>query len=111
MLCFSRSRRRKDGQRPFLVYDKGVETRLRKAMSSKDRKRLRSQSNDAKEATSIYDKAPGDFKSAADPFVLINPMGSTDQLDSPWDNPVFDREQAKMRGVAIIIQSWWRMAR
>ena len=109
MLCFSR--RRKDGHRPFLVYDKGVETRLRKAMSSKDRKRLRSQSDDAKEATSVYDKAPRDLKSTAHPFVLINPMGSTDQLDSPWDNPVFDREQSKMRVVAIVIQSWWRMAR
>eukprot|EP00731_Ephydatia_muelleri_P027109 Em0018g1209a len=109
MLCFSR--RRKDGHRPFLVYDKGVETRLRKAMSSKDRKRLRSQNDDAKEATSVYDKAPRDLKSTAHPFVLINPMGSTDQLDSPWDNPVFDREQSKMRVVAIVIQSWWRMAR
>lgn len=99
-LCFSR---RRDG-RPFLVYDKEVELRLRKALSSKDRKRLRQQSDGAEEAISAYDRAP-----QSDPFTVINPMGSIDQLDSPWDNPAFDREQARLRDVAIFIQSWWRM--
>lgn len=114
-LCF----RRTDGvPRPFVVPDKTLEERFKKAKAfSKGAPRVgeKAKPGKTKKKYSRLAESPDLHEPRGDPFAhnyLENPLVDDEEIvGEDWSNPVFDHEKSKNRDAAICIQSWFRMIR
>lgn len=109
LLCFKRNAY----QRPFLYSDR----ELRRKNKNRNSRLPFGQKKNKKP-----DKAESNYRSIGravkfpkrDPFAnkfLENPMVSMDDLNMDWTNPTFDETRAVRFEAAVVIQSWFRMAR
>ena len=106
--CF---RRRDETAEPFLLTDKELEAAYPQEFVRKPKKISRPFSRPKNRLR--YERITGD-PSKKDPFVgktLENPMIDDEELDMDWTNPAFDAERSNFFDAAVVIQSWYRMAR